>query len=89
MDDRVERLWDKAEKSIDINNTDQAEAYRQLAGHVAWHRRKLCTLEQHEAEDPGARYDGYWYWCERGEPHPTEKGADDCADRHSRNKAIN
>lgn len=40
MDERVERLWDKAEKSIDTNNTDQAEAYRQLAGHVAWHRRK-------------------------------------------------
>lgn len=40
MDDRVIRLWDKAEAAIDINNTDQAEAYRTLAGHVAWHRRK-------------------------------------------------
>lgn len=40
MDDRVERLWDKAEAAIDRNDNDQAESYRTLAGHVAWHRRK-------------------------------------------------
>lgn len=40
MDERVTRLWDKAEAAIDRNDTDQAEAYRGLAGHVAWHRRK-------------------------------------------------
>lgn len=40
MDDRIERLWQKAEDAIDRNDTDQAEEYRVLAGHIAWHRRK-------------------------------------------------
>lgn len=40
MDERVERLWDKAEAAIDRNDSDQAEEYRTLAGHVAWRRRK-------------------------------------------------
>ncbi|RUQ06699.1 hypothetical protein D8M34_06670 [Microbacterium sp. HSID17254] len=40
MDERVERLWQKAEDAIDRNDTDQAEEYRVLAGHIAWHRRK-------------------------------------------------
>lgn len=40
MDDRVERLLTKAETAIDQNNIDQADAYRILAGHVAYLRRK-------------------------------------------------
>lgn len=40
MDDRIERLWDKAEAAIDRNDTDQAEEYRVLANTVAYQRRK-------------------------------------------------
>lgn len=40
MDERVERLWGKAEAAIDRNDNEQADSYRSLAGHVAWHRRK-------------------------------------------------
>lgn len=40
MDDRVTRLWDKSEAAIDRNEIEQADTYRVLAGHIAWHRRK-------------------------------------------------
>ena len=40
MDDRVERLLDKAEKAINLNNTDQADSYAALASRVSYLRRK-------------------------------------------------
>lgn len=40
MDDRVERLLNKAEQAIDHNDTDQADAYRILAAQVSYLRRK-------------------------------------------------
>lgn len=40
MDERIERLWDKAEAAIDRNDTDQAEEYRILANTIAYQRRK-------------------------------------------------
>lgn len=40
MDERVERLLNKAEQATDRNDLDQAEQYRVLAGHVAYLRRK-------------------------------------------------
>lgn len=40
MDERIERLLNKAEEAIDRNDTDQAESYRVLAGHVSYLRRK-------------------------------------------------
>lgn len=40
MDDRTERLLEKAEAAIDRNDTDQADAYRILAGTVSYLRRK-------------------------------------------------
>ena len=40
MDDRIERLLQKAETAIDGNNIDQADAYRQLAGHIDYLRRR-------------------------------------------------
>jgi len=40
MDERIERLWDKAEAATDRNDTDQAEEYRILANTVAYQRRK-------------------------------------------------
>lgn len=40
MDERVTKLWDKAEAAIDRNDIEQADTYRVLAGHIAWHRRK-------------------------------------------------
>lgn len=40
MDERTERLLQKAETAIDQNNTDQAEAYAMLAARTAYLRRK-------------------------------------------------
>ena len=40
MDERVERLLNKAEEAIDRNDTDQADAYRILASQVSYLRRK-------------------------------------------------
>ncbi len=40
VDERVERLLNKAEDAIDRNDTDQADAYRVLAAHVSYLRRK-------------------------------------------------
>lgn len=40
MDDRTRRLIDKAEKSIDLNDLEQAEAYRVLANAAEYHRRR-------------------------------------------------
>lgn len=40
MDERVERLLNKAEEAIDHNNTDQADAYAALASRVSYLRRK-------------------------------------------------
>lgn len=58
IDERVERLLSKAEAAIDRNDTDQADAYRILAGHVAYLRRKeaqelnrtLVKAESHNLE---------------------------------------
>ena len=40
IDDRVERLLNKAEDAIDRGELEQADTYRSLAGHVAYLRRK-------------------------------------------------
>lgn len=40
MDERIERLPNKAEEAIDRNDTDQADAYRILASQTAYLRRK-------------------------------------------------
>lgn len=40
MDDRVERLINKAEDAADEGNLEQSETYRVLAGHVAYLARK-------------------------------------------------
>lgn len=40
MDERTERLLQKAETAIDQNNTDQAEAYAMLAARTAYLRRR-------------------------------------------------
>ena len=40
MDDRTERLLNKAEAAIDRNDTDQADAYRILAAHNFHLRRR-------------------------------------------------
>jgi hypothetical protein len=40
VDERVERLLNKAEEAIDRNDTDQADAYRVLAAQVSYLRRK-------------------------------------------------
>lgn len=40
MDERTERLLQKAETAIDQNNTDQAEAYAMLAARNAYPRRR-------------------------------------------------
>lgn len=49
MDDRVERLLNKAEEAIDRNDLDQAEAFRYLASQTAYLRRR-------EAKDMNALY---------------------------------
>ena len=40
MDERIERLIQKAETAIDQNNIDQAEAYRVLAANVNYLRKQ-------------------------------------------------
>ena len=40
MDDRIERLLNKAEEAIDRNDIDQAEQYADLATRVFYLRRK-------------------------------------------------
>lgn len=40
MDDRTERLLQKAEQAIDRNDTDQAESYAMLAERSAYLRRR-------------------------------------------------
>jgi hypothetical protein len=40
MDERIERLLNKAEEAIDRNDVDQADAYRVLASQTAYLRRK-------------------------------------------------
>lgn len=40
MDDRTERLLQKAEEAIDRNDTDQADSYAMLASRVSYLRRK-------------------------------------------------
>lgn len=40
MDDRILRLWDKAEAAIERNDNDQAESFRVLANTIAYQRRK-------------------------------------------------
>lgn len=40
MDERVERLLNKAEAAIDRDDGDQADAYRVLAAQVSYLRRK-------------------------------------------------
>ena len=40
VDERVERLLNKAEAAIDRDDTDQADAYRVLAAQVSYLRRK-------------------------------------------------
>lgn len=53
MDDRIERLLEKAEEAIDRNDTDQADAYRILAGNVAYLRRQEAkALERLVAYEP-------------------------------------
>lgn len=52
MDDRVDRLLDKAEKAIDRNDTDQAEAYAQLAGKVSYLRRKEARELERQFNPP-------------------------------------
>lgn len=39
MDDRIERLWDKAEKAIDADNIEAAEEYRALSHAITTQRR--------------------------------------------------
>lgn len=47
MDDRVTRLWGKAEAAIDHNEIEQAEEYRYLANHVAhWGRQEVKDLNR-------------------------------------------
>lgn len=40
MDDRILRLWDKAEAAIERNDNDQTESFRTLANTIAYQRRK-------------------------------------------------
>jgi hypothetical protein len=40
MDERVERLLNKAEEAIDRNDIDQADSYGQLASRTSYLRRK-------------------------------------------------
>lgn len=40
MDDRTERLLNKAEEAIDEGDTERADAYRGLAAQHAYMRRK-------------------------------------------------
>lgn len=54
MDERVERLLQKAEEAIDRSETDNAEAYAMLAARTAYLRRKEAremnrALEQVES----------------------------------------
>ncbi|WP_396657136.1 hypothetical protein [Microbacterium oxydans] len=48
MDDRILRLWDKAEQAIDRNDNDQADSYRTLANTVAYQRRKEARSLERE-----------------------------------------
>jgi hypothetical protein len=40
MDERIERLLDKAEKAVDEDNIDAADTYAALASRVSYIRRK-------------------------------------------------
>ncbi len=40
MDERIERLLNKAEEAIDRNDTDQAEQYADLATRIFYLRRR-------------------------------------------------
>lgn len=40
MDERVERLLNKAEEAADRNDLEQAETFATLAGHVSYLRRR-------------------------------------------------
>jgi hypothetical protein len=44
MDDRVERLLNKAEQATDRNDLDQAEQYRVLASNVAYLRKQEAKM---------------------------------------------
>ncbi|WP_156180160.1 hypothetical protein [Delftia lacustris] len=48
MDERILRLWDKAEQAIDRNDNDQADSYRTLANTVAYQRRKEARSLERE-----------------------------------------
>lgn len=52
MDDRVERLWDKAEAAIDRGDIEQAEEYRYLSNLVTYRRRQEAKdLNRHIKEE--------------------------------------
>lgn len=54
MDDRVERLWEKAEAAIDRNDNDQADSYRTLANTIIYQRRKEARALERALDYIGA-----------------------------------
>lgn len=51
MDERVERLLEKAEAAIDRSETDNAEAYAMLASRVSYLSRKEAKMLNRQFAD--------------------------------------